>query len=86
MMNLDTRIQIHQGHAFPVAVDPDWTGTVDEFWAANQDMTYGDIRDMLDDLRDCGYHHIGGGAQGCFTVLTPASATANKADASKATA
>ena len=63
-----TRIAIHQGHT-EVAAEPDWTGTVSEYWMSNPDtVTFGDITEMLTDLKTQGFHRIGGGAQGCFTV------------------
>lgn len=70
-MNLATTIEIHQGHG-PIAPEPDWIGTIEEYWSANQDLDFGDINDMKSDLEQFGYHRIGGGAAGCFTVCTPA--------------
>lgn len=65
---LPQQIAIHQGH-YTVAPEPDWTGTVEEYWQANQGtLTFGDIMDMRHDLEDFGEHKIGGGAMGCFTV------------------
>ena len=71
-------IQIHQGH-HDIAHDPDWVGTVEAYWANNPDLTFGDISDMRRDLADFGSHRIGGGAQGCFTILTPAEAKVRRA-------
>lgn len=64
----DRRIAIHQGWAGNVAAQPDWTGTIDSFWEKNQDLTWGDIRDMVEDLDAGDDHEIGGGARGCFTI------------------
>lgn len=69
-MPLSSEIQVHQGHA-AMAADPDWTGTIEQFWENNPGMTYGEINDMRADLSAYGYHRIGGGAAGCFTVCTP---------------
>lgn len=69
-MDLSTRIAIHQGWEVNgnVASEPDWTGTVEEFWEKNQDLTYGDICEMREDLADYGAHPIGGGAAPIFTI------------------
>lgn len=71
-MNLNSQIQIHQGHD-NFAIEPDWIGTIDAYREANQDtLTWGDIREMKENLEADGFHHIGGGAAGCFTICTPA--------------
>ena len=64
----NTRIAIHQGH-YEVDPTPDWIGTVDEYWEANQEtLVWNDIHEMMLDLAEGRDHRIGGGAQGCFTV------------------
>lgn len=71
-MNLHSQIQIHQGHG-NFAIDPDWTGTIDAYWQANQDsLTWGDIQEMKEGLEADGFCRIGGGSSGCFTICTPA--------------
>lgn len=71
-MNLETRVAIYPGHTMTPDLAPDWVGTVNEYWEANQDtLTFGDIREMMEDLDHNdgrGFHYIGGGAQGCFTI------------------
>lgn len=66
-----TRISIHQGHGIgqPVAPEPDWTGTVAQYLAANPDTTWREVQDMRADLDGTGRHRIGGGARGCFTIV-----------------
>lgn len=50
------------------ATDPTWSGTVEEFWADNEELTWGDIRRMIADLEDEGRHLMGGGAAPACTV------------------
>lgn len=64
---LPARIAIHAGHDAPCPV-PDWTGTVAQYWEANDTICARDIAAMMLDLEECGQHRIGGGAQGCFTI------------------
>lgn len=69
-MDPSTRIAIHQGWEANgnVAEEPDWTGTVEEFWEKNQNLTYGDIRDLIFGLSLSRSYPIGGGAAPIFTV------------------
>lgn len=63
----DRKIAIFQGHD-TVADEPDWTGTIYDYWAANEVLSLSNIVEMMDDLDADGFHQIGGGAMGCFTI------------------
>lgn len=67
-INLNCKIAIFQGHT-DVAPVADWTGTIAGYWRANASaISLQDIQDMVADLDADGFHRIGGGAAGCFTV------------------
>jgi hypothetical protein len=63
---LARKIVLLSGWRPPGAVE--WEGTVEEFWAANEETTWGDIRRMIDDIEVEGESLQGGGAQPLVTV------------------
>jgi len=69
-MNHQSIIQVHAGHT-DIDPVPQWVGTVDAFWAANDCLCFGNICRMLTNLQYFGYHYIGGGASPCYTICTP---------------
>lgn len=67
---LERRISVHAGFHDPTPV-PDWTGTIADWWQANDGVTYAEIANLVRELDDPASnfaHRIGGGAQGCFTI------------------
>ena len=67
---LPTRIALYAGWqpSGDLKVSPEWIGTIEEWWAANEETTWGDIRRMMDTLGEEGQYLTGGGAQPCYTV------------------
>lgn len=68
LINMGATVYIVAGHTPEIEsiAEPEWTGTLGAFWSANEDVTEEEVVDLVID----GFLRIGGGAQGCFTVMT----------------
>lgn len=70
-MDRQSIVQLHEGHE-DFAIEPQWSGTFEEFAAANlEGVGQEGIDEVLDDLQSTGFHLAGGGAAASFTVCTP---------------
>lgn len=76
--NLNTTVHLFAGHVRNTldlaGVEPIWTGTLSDFWQANQEEypTWGDMRELRDTLAIYHTAHVGGGAQAKHTIMTAA--------------
>lgn len=70
-MDRNSIIQLHDGHE-DFNLEPEWTGTFEEFAAANlEGVGQEGIDEVIADLQSAGFHLAGGGAAACSTVCTP---------------
>ncbi len=70
----------HEGRAADQRRPPDWSSTLDDFRAANPDMTADEVGLMVTALETNGEYRIGGGAEAEFTIrLAPAADAGAKA-------
>ena len=71
MTSFDMPICLFQGHEAADLAEPQWKGTLWQFWEANQDSyRFGEIRSIHDVLRFAGVFPVGGGAQAAFTLMS----------------
>lgn len=74
--SLNTTVHLFEGHVrnpLDLAdLTPIWTGTLSDFWQANQEEypTWGDMRELRDQIDLYHHAHVGGGAQAKHTIVT----------------
>lgn len=66
-LDLSARVAIHQGWEHPDP-EPDWVGTLEEFWNANDGFTLAEMSATAQALATKGQWFLGGGSQPCFTL------------------
>jgi hypothetical protein len=62
-LTLSTRVALYQGHAPQLAPTPDWTGSTEQFWAANPANPPREMNDLYGISQDGKNHRIDRGAQ-----------------------
>lgn len=69
LVTLNTVVELIAGHDPGADVDPEWTGTVQEFYLANPDVV--EARHLMLNLQDGYAYRFGGGAEQAFTIRLP---------------
>ncbi len=73
-IDITTTVHLFVGHVKnPLDLgEPEWTGTMEEFWKTNQEayLTWGNMRLLIDELDEYHHAHIGAGAEAGFTICT----------------
>lgn len=77
-INLNTNIHLFDGELNTwseiTETEPVWTGTLEQFWSNNQDdLLWGEVRDICDQLDIGSLAHVDKGAGGVHTICTVAS-------------
>jgi len=67
---LEMQVRLYWSPEQLAAGTPEWTGSLDEFWEANQYLhTWREIRALSAELESAGFHRGGGGASPDFWLV-----------------